>query len=457
MSISSKMTAIADKVRDLSGVSGKLGFDAIAENLGEAVTTCDSQAELIAQIQTALEGKSAGSGVKLPTLTNPGVASDLAQGKQLIDQEGKIVEGTALIPGGGFIYPDGAFAPVANFTDGKQYALVALIDGNYRYINTTTYNNYTMNATITTIAEDGGDYIIFGSTPVMFTAVASGDGFLLKNGSNYLHGTTSSGTALRVGTTQAVWKVDASETGGFSSGKYLTKENPNAVWLFNNSGGYNWSIKYETAGSFGYDRSGRDNTYSTSFVSFILYEYVAGEGEASPVVDTSDANVTADKMLSGYSGYAKGRKIEGSIQLQSKTVTANGTVTPDNGYLLSSVVVEIPSSGGGATIATTTTKPSSNSTSISFTGLTAEPKMFAINPTGNITLGSTRYVTSVIYDGTKTHGIYGYRQSTTATSYYSASYFTWTYSNGTLTVKTSSSTNGGNFSSSATYQLTYVV
>ena len=457
MSISSKMTAIADKVRDLSGVSGKLGFDAIAENLGEAVTTCDSQAELIAQIQTALEGKSAGGGVKLPTLTNPGVASDLAQGKQLIDQEGKIVEGTALMPGGGFIYPDGAFAPVANFTNGKQYALVALIDGNYRYINTTTYNNYTMNATTITIAEDAGDYVVFGATPAMFTAVASGDGFLLQNGSNYLHGTTSSGTALRVGTTQAVWKVDASETGGFSSGKYLAKEDSNAVWLFNNSGGYNWSIKYETAGSFGYDRSGRDNTYSTGFVSFILYEYVAGEGEVSPVVDTSDANVTADKMLNGYSGYAKGRKIEGSIQLQSKTATANGTVTPDNGYLLSSVVVEIPSNGGGATIATKTTKPSSNTTSISFTGLTAEPKMFAINPTGNITLGSTRYVTSVIYDGSKTHGIYGYRSSSSGTSYYSASYFTWTYSNGTLTVKTSSSTNGGNFSSSATYQLTYVV
>lgn len=215
--------------------------------------------------------------------------------------------------GGGFIYPDGAFAPVTSFTDGKQYALVALINGDYRYINTTTYNNYTMNATITTIAEDGGDYVIFSSTPVMFTAIASGDGFLLKNGSNYLHGTTSSGTALRVGTTQAVWKVDASETGGFSSGKYLTKENPNAVWLFNNSGGYDWSIKYETAGSFGYDRSGRDNTYSTNFVSFILYEYVAGEGEISPVVDTSDANVTSDKMLAGYSGYANGKKIEGNL------------------------------------------------------------------------------------------------------------------------------------------------
>ena len=241
-------------------------------------------------------------------------AADVAVGKTFTSAAGLKVTGTALIPGGGFIYPDGAFAPVTNFTDGKQYALVALIDGNYRYINTTTYNNYTMNATTTTIAEDAGDYVIFGSTPVMFTAVASGDGFLLQNGSNYLHGTTSSGTALRVGTTQAVWKVDTSETGGFSSGKYLTKENPNAVWLFNNSGGYDWSIKYETAGSFGYDRSGRDNTYSTGFVSFILFEYVAGEGEISPVVDTSDATASKNDIVSGKTAYANGHKIEGVVR-----------------------------------------------------------------------------------------------------------------------------------------------
>ena len=107
-------------------------------------------------------------------------------------------------------------------------------------------------------------------------------------------------------------------------------------------------------------------------------------------------------------------------------------------------------------IAQASVKPSSNSTSISFTGLTAEPKMFAISPTGNITLGTTRYVTGVAYDGTTTRGTYGYRSGSSATSYHSASYFTWTYSNGTLTVRTSSSTNGGNFKSSTTYQLVYV-
>ena len=381
------------------------------------------QDDLIAQIQVALEGKTAG-GMELPMLESPGTASDLAQGKELIDangnkitgliptreanderwiydgttslytsgnekhvvntgkisdslgiflkkdsyacvivpcktygdataadvrqgktftsKDGLKIEGTALIPGGGFVYPDGAFMPVTSFTDGKQYALVAVIDGVHRYINTTTYNNYTMNATQITISEDAGDYVIFSNTPVMFTAVASGDGFLLQNGSNYLHGTSSGGTALRVGTTQMIWTVDNSTTGGFSDGKYYAKEDPNAVWLMSASGGYNWSIKYETAGSFGYDRNGRDNTYSTGFTPFVLYEYIAGEGTVSPVVDTSDANVTADKMLAGYSGYANGRKVNGNIELQTKTATANGTVTPDSGKYLSSVTVNVP-------------------------------------------------------------------------------------------------------------------
>lgn len=191
--------------------------------------------------------------------------------------------------GGGFIYPDGAFAPVTTFTDGKQYALVAVIDGVRRYINTTTYNNYTMNATQIAISEDAGTYVIFADTPALFTAVASGNGFLLQNGNNYLHGTTSNGTALRVGTTQAVWTVDTSETGGFASGKYHAKEDANAVWLFNNTGGYDWSIKFETAGSFGFDRSGRDNTYSTGFVSLVLYEYVAGESSGE-IEDDDDVD-----------------------------------------------------------------------------------------------------------------------------------------------------------------------
>ena len=143
MSVNSKMTAIADPVRTLMGSSGKIGLDAMANHLGNAVAEVDNQngiiqelkaaiaenvsktsnevseqieliqqikgainenvgkttaevetqTDLIQQIKTALEGKAGGGGTVLPTLTNPGTAEDLAEGKELIDAEGKVVTG----------------------------------------------------------------------------------------------------------------------------------------------------------------------------------------------------------------------------------------------------------------------------------------------------------------------------------------------------------------------------
>jgi hypothetical protein len=49
-----------------------------------------------------------------------------------------------------------------------------------------------------------------------------------------------------------------------------------------------YSIKYETAGSYGYDREGRDDTYSTGFISFVLYEYVGGQTTTMPMATATD-------------------------------------------------------------------------------------------------------------------------------------------------------------------------
>ena len=63
MSISSKMTAIADEIRTLQGGTDKLGLDAMATQIGAANDTVATQASLIAQIQTALGGKAVDGGV----------------------------------------------------------------------------------------------------------------------------------------------------------------------------------------------------------------------------------------------------------------------------------------------------------------------------------------------------------------------------------------------------------
>lgn len=258
--------------------------------------------------------KDAYLGVRIP-LANLGNASkdQVAKGVTFTSAEGLQVEGTALIPGNDFIYPDGAFAPVTNFTDGKQYALVATINGVRRYLNNTTFNDWTMNATEIAIAEDAGDYVIFGAAPVLFTAVASGDGFLLQNGSNYLSGNSNSGSALRVDSTQAVWTVNTSESAGLEEGKYLPKEDPNAVWLFHYYSGYDWTIKFEeNNNSFGFDRNGRDSNNSKGYVSFVLYEYVAGEVAANPIVDTSNGTATARDISDGKIAYVDGKEIVGT-------------------------------------------------------------------------------------------------------------------------------------------------
>lgn len=96
MSVNSKMTAIADEIRELSGTAGTMGLDAMATHVGEANSEIDSQVELLAQAVAALEGKaSGGSGdVELPELNNPAIASDLLVNKELIDENGNVVIGT---------------------------------------------------------------------------------------------------------------------------------------------------------------------------------------------------------------------------------------------------------------------------------------------------------------------------------------------------------------------------
>lgn len=115
MSVNSAMTAIADKIRTLLGISGTMGLDGMSANLQTAVTTVDTQTDLITQIEAALEGKTA-----LPTLSNAGTASDLASGKQLIDQSGNIVTGTHQCQAGVTVkrYPASGFGTFTTNSNG---------------------------------------------------------------------------------------------------------------------------------------------------------------------------------------------------------------------------------------------------------------------------------------------------------------------------------------------------
>ena len=145
------------------------------------------------------------------------------------------------------------------------------------------------------------------------------------------------------------------------------------------------------------------------------------------------------------------------VDLTRDTVTASSLLVGFTAHGADGEI--ITGTASGANIAETTKSPSSNATSIAFTGLAAQPKAFMLIATTQITVSSTYYVSSVMSDGTNTYGAYvrkGSGGSSSAYQHVSSSYFSWTYSNGTLTVKTQSSTNGGNFKSGVTYRLIYI-
>jgi len=95
MSINSKMTALADEIRELSGTTITKSIDSMTADVDAANTEISEQMDLIAQISTALDGKaSASGGVTLPTLDNPASASDILSGKEAIDGSGTKITGT---------------------------------------------------------------------------------------------------------------------------------------------------------------------------------------------------------------------------------------------------------------------------------------------------------------------------------------------------------------------------
>lgn len=118
------------------------------------------------------------------------------------------------------------------------------------------------------------------------------------------------------------------------------------------------------------------------------------------------------------------------------------------------------SGGGDVNVDTKTVTASNYPTSLSFTGLLGEPKMFAVRLNAQVSSsGSTTYyyIVDVIHAGTTTHGncfrIGSTRRVDTITSGYS-----YTYSGTTLTITSSASSRSSSPGAfySGSYELIYV-
>lgn len=177
----------------------------------------------------------------------------------------------------------------------------------------------------------------------------------------------------------------------------------------------------------------------------------------------SNHSVSVTPSVTNTTGYITGGTKTGTavtvsaseLVSGSETKTANGTYDVTN---LAELVVNV-SGGGEVNIGTKTmTNAYATDTSIQFTDLEGEPKAFFVRCTTSLSRSSSYrhyYVATVEYNGTSTKGNRWYRyngQFSNITSGYS-----YSYSNGTLTVSSSGSqtTSPGSFYN-GTYELVYI-
>lgn len=73
------LTAIADEVRELSGTTIGLGVNDMTNNLSDANTEVGSQADLIVQIQEALQGKAVGGGSVVDNVSKDIIARTIVE------------------------------------------------------------------------------------------------------------------------------------------------------------------------------------------------------------------------------------------------------------------------------------------------------------------------------------------------------------------------------------------
>ena len=179
---------------------------------------------------------------------------------------------------GGETYPANTFQKVRAFQSGKEYILLFGYNGAYYAFSNEAFNDWTVKAALVSEVTSTPTKITFATVPALFTAMASGSGFTLNNGSNSITGTASSGgTSLKVNADAGtVFTVDTSAMGGFDSDEIISKVDDQAVWLRAALNSQSCCLKFESANTaVGIDYKDRNATYSTGFLSFILYEKIS--------------------------------------------------------------------------------------------------------------------------------------------------------------------------------------
>ena len=122
------------------------------------------------------------------------------------------------------------------------------------------------------------------------------------------------------------------------------------------------------------------------------------------------------------------------------------------------MIFNMIASGGGASapsVNTITKAQLKSSVTIEFDGLTKEPTMFAVIANSEVTFSTSRKILSVVADGTSVYAVTGHKSGSNGVAYITGSNVSWSYSKGTLTVKSDSINTAGYFHSPIKYVLVY--
>ena len=268
----------------------------------------------------------------------------------------------------------------------------------------------------------------------------------VTNTTGYITGSTKTGTAVT---------VTASELA--SGNKEITENGTNidvvgySTVSVNVSGGGGMSVATATAtpstasASIQFTGLSGDPTsfYVTSAGNLATgaspYKVAAVVFDGTNVTGQYITNTNNAQMTYSSSAFSK------SYSNGTLTITASGANFQANQYKLVYTV-----GGTSANIGTEDVQVGSGATSITFTGLTDEPNCFSCMFTDNIgtSSGYTR-AHMVVFDGSS---IYGLEMGSGSTA---SSNWTKSYSNGSLTITSTSTSAGGYFHQPGYYQLTY--